>query len=184
MTVADHDPAEARARIPTRTPVRPLFEIPQESSPGCARAFVDFAHRSTEAGGPGSFSRPGSLSQPLAPAISPYDAGMKAFLAGAIQMHVLHHAAELEIHGAWMTAELARHGHKVSPGTLYPALHRMEAAGLLTGREALVNSRRVRYYTITDAGRGELQAGRETLRQLADELLPSTREPRPRKASR
>jgi DNA-binding PadR family transcriptional regulator len=116
----------------------------------------------------------------LAPAISIYDAGMKAFLAGAIQMHVLHHAAEHEVHGAWMTAELARHGHKVSPGTLYPALHRMEAAGLLTGRDALVNSRRVRYYAITGAGRAELAASRETLQQLADELLGSPRK-RPKK---
>lgn len=100
---------------------------------------------------------------------------MKSFLAGAIQMHVLHHAAEREINGAWMTEELARHGHKVSPGTLYPALHRMEAAGLLTGRDALVSSRRVRYYTITGAGRNELAANRETLRQLADELLTGRR---------
>ena len=100
---------------------------------------------------------------------------VKAFLAGAIQMHVLHHAAEQEIHGAWMTAELARHGHRVSPGTLYPTLHRMEAAGLLTGRDALVNSRWLRCYAITDAGRAELAAGRETLRQLADELLDSGR---------
>lgn len=92
-------------------------------------------------------------------------------------MHVLHHAAEHEIHGAWITSELARHGHKVSPGTLYPALHRMEAAGLLTGRDALVNSRRVRYYRITDAGLAELADSRETLRQLADELLGSTRKP-------
>lgn len=92
-------------------------------------------------------------------------------LAGAIQMHVLHHAAEREVHGAWMTAELAHHGHTVSPGTLYPTLHRMEAAGLLVGRDDVLNSRRVRYYTITDAGRAELDTGRATLRQLAAELL-------------
>ncbi|MBB2892079.1 PadR family transcriptional regulator [Flexivirga oryzae] len=96
---------------------------------------------------------------------------MKTFLAGAIQMHVLHHASEQEIHGAWMTRELARHGHQVSPGTLYPTLHRMEAAGLLTGRDAVLNSRRVRYYRITTAGRTELDTNRETLRQLAAELL-------------
>lgn len=90
-------------------------------------------------------------------------------------MHVLHHAAEQEINGAWMTQELARHGHTVSPGTLYPTLHRMQAAGLLTGRDALLDGRRVRYYTITDAGRDELAANRRTLRQLADELLATTR---------
>ncbi|UZJ25459.1 PadR family transcriptional regulator [Rhodococcus antarcticus] len=96
---------------------------------------------------------------------------MRSLLAGAIQMHVLHHAAAHEVHGAWMTAELARHGHTVSPGTLYPALHRMEAAGLLVGRDDTRNSRRVRFYAITDAGRAELAVGRATLRQLASELL-------------
>lgn len=86
-------------------------------------------------------------------------------------MHVLHHAAQHQVHGAWMSAELAGHGHTVSPGTLYPALHRMEAAGLLVARDDTLRGRRVRYYTITAAGRDELAAGRATLRQLAAELL-------------
>ncbi len=141
---------------------------------GLRKAFIDFGAQrgSLEVLGRSSAS---DVAVVLAPAISTYDAGMKAFLAGAIQMHVLHHAAEHEIHGAWMTTELARHGHRVSPGTLYPALHRMEAAGLLTGRDAQVNSRRVRYYSITGAGRTELASSRETLQQLADELLRSPR---------
>ena len=107
----------------------------------------------------------------LAVAISAYDASMRSLLAGAIQLHVLHHAAQHEVHGAWMTTELAHHGHTVSPGTLYPALHRMEAAGLLVRRDDVLNGRRVRYYAITDTGRTELDAGRATLRQLATELL-------------
>jgi DNA-binding PadR family transcriptional regulator len=135
-------------------------------------------------GGPGAVPRAqrGALSI-VVNAISAYDAGVKSFLAGAIQMHVLHHASEHEIHGAWMTAELARHGHKVSPGTLYPTLHRMEAAGLLTARDALVKGRWVRYYAITEGGRAELVRSRETLRQLAEELLPTQRR-RPRNAPR
>ena len=96
---------------------------------------------------------------------------VQSLIAGAIQMHVLHHAAQHDIHGAWMTQELARHGHHISPGTLYPALHRMETAGFLAGRDDLLQRRRVRYYTITAAGRAELAAGQETLRQLAHELL-------------
>lgn len=47
----------------------------------------------------------------------------------------------------------------------------MEAAGLIIGRDDLLQRRRVRYYTITDAGRAELVAGQQTLRQLAQELL-------------
>jgi PadR family transcriptional regulator, regulatory protein PadR len=73
---------------------------------------------------------------------------MRSFLHGAVQLHVLHHAAEHPIHGAWMAAELARHGYRISPGTLYPTLHRLEAAGLLSGHDDLETGRRVRRYTI------------------------------------
>jgi hypothetical protein len=39
-------------------------------------------------------------------------------LTGFIRLHVLHHAAEHEIYGQWMIDELARHGYRLSPGTL------------------------------------------------------------------
>ncbi|MGH9296016.1 MAG: PadR family transcriptional regulator, partial [Acidimicrobiales bacterium] len=42
---------------------------------------------------------------------------MRELLRGAIRLHVLHHAAEGEINGAWMAEELTRHGYKISPGT-------------------------------------------------------------------
>ena len=32
---------------------------------------------------------------------------MRSFLQGAVQLHILHHAAEHPVHGAWMAAELA-----------------------------------------------------------------------------
>src|SRR5262245_66609095 len=57
---------------------------------------------------------------------------VREFQRGAIRVHILHHAAEGEIHGAWMSVELARHGYRISPGTLYPTLHGIEADGLLT----------------------------------------------------
>jgi PadR family transcriptional regulator PadR len=42
--------------------------------------------------------------------------------AGLIRLHVLHHAAEEPIYGLAMIEELARHGYRMSPGTLYPML--------------------------------------------------------------
>lgn len=63
---------------------------------------------------------------------------MREFQRGAVRLHILHHAAEEEIHGAWMTVELARHGYQISPGTLYPTLHRLEADGLLVSSEQQV----------------------------------------------
>jgi PadR family transcriptional regulator, regulatory protein PadR len=55
-------------------------------------------------------------------------------LTGFIRLHILHHAAEQEIYGQWMIDELARHGYRLSPGTLYPMLHAMERNGYLTSR--------------------------------------------------
>jgi hypothetical protein len=40
--------------------------------------------------------------------------------SGMMRLHVLHHAAERPIFGLGMVEELARHGYRISPGTLYP----------------------------------------------------------------
>ena len=102
---------------------------------------------------------------------------MREFQRGAVQLHILHHAAEREIHGAWMSQELAHHGHQISPGTLYPTLHRMEAEGLLTSRREVVDGRTVRFYTATAEGRAALTAARAALRELAGEVLQEPAQP-------
>jgi DNA-binding PadR family transcriptional regulator len=98
---------------------------------------------------------------------------LRDFQRGAIRVHILHHAAEEEIHGAWMTQELARHGYRISPGTLYPTLHRLEADGLLTSRQEVVEGRTRRLYRATDAGRAVLAEDRAALAELAREVLGS-----------
>jgi DNA-binding PadR family transcriptional regulator len=97
--------------------------------------------------------------------------GMREFLRGAVQLHILHHASEEEIHGAWMSAELAGHGYEISPGTLYPTLHRLEEEGLLTSRSAVVGGHTRRLYKITAEGRTVLARTREALRELSEEVL-------------
>ncbi|MFJ8788567.1 PadR family transcriptional regulator [Streptomyces sp. NPDC102462] len=96
---------------------------------------------------------------------------MREFQRGAVRLHILHHAAEEEIHGAWMTEELARHGYEISPGTLYPTLHRLEADGLLTSEQRVVDGRARRVYRATDDGKRALDADRRALRELAREVL-------------
>ena len=96
---------------------------------------------------------------------------MRDFLRGARRLHILHHAAEREIHGAWLAAELARHGYRISPGTLYPTLHAMEEEGLLKSRRLLVDGRVLRTYRATAKGRAALTRMRRALRELADEVL-------------
>ena len=96
---------------------------------------------------------------------------MQAFLRGAVRLHVLHHAAHGDLHGAWMAAELARHGYRISPGLLYPTLHTMEADGLLTSRRVVIDGRSRRCYRATAAGRNALEEAKVQLRELAAEVL-------------
>lgn len=106
---------------------------------------------------------------------------MREFQRGAVRLHILHHAAREEIHGAWMTGELVRHGYRISPGTLYPTLHRLEADGLLTSEQRVVDGRTRRVYRATEAGRAALAEARRALEELAREVLGDER-PRPGRA--
>lgn len=102
---------------------------------------------------------------------------MREFQRGAVRLHILHHAAEEEIHGAWMMAELARHGYRISPGTLYPTLHRMEADGLLVSEPRVVDGRARRVYRATEAGMRALTEDRRALAELAREVLGPDAQP-------
>lgn len=96
---------------------------------------------------------------------------VRDFRRGAVRLHVLFHAAEAEVYGAEIATELARHGHAVGPGTLYPLLHDLEALGELTSRVVVVDGHRRRCYRITAHGRRTLAACVAALRELSDEVL-------------
>lgn len=55
----------------------------------------------------------------------------------------------------------------MAEGTLYPALHRLEEAGLLASRWAEVGGRRRRVYHLTTAGRRSLVGRREEWREFS-----------------
>jgi DNA-binding PadR family transcriptional regulator len=99
------------------------------------------------------------------------EAGLREFLRGAVRLHILHHSSRGEVHGAWMSEELGEHGYRISPGTLYPTLHRMEAEGLLTSRQIVSDGKRIRVYKATPTGRRALKDAKKALKELADELL-------------
>ncbi len=96
---------------------------------------------------------------------------MREFKRAAVRLHILHHAAEDEVHGAWLTEELRHHGYHISPGTLYPTLHRLERDGLLISRHEVVDGHTRRVYQATAAGRAALTEDRRILRELANEVL-------------
>jgi PadR family transcriptional regulator PadR len=93
------------------------------------------------------------------------------FFLGFVKIHILHHAAHQPLYGAAIIAELHRHGYALSPGSLYPILHSLEAAGYLSRAERVVAGKLRKYYTITDAGRQALEQARPKIRELVDEVL-------------
>ena len=95
---------------------------------------------------------------------------LREFRTGAMRLRVLHHAADTPVHGAWLAEELAARGHRVSPGTLYPLLHRMQEAGLLKSTTTVEGGRRLRLYRTTKRGKRLLADCRAVVAELAGEL--------------
>ena len=91
--------------------------------------------------------------------------------SGLIRLHVLHHAAEEPVFGLGMIEELARHGYRISPGSLYPLLHGLEKKGYLRSTEER-NGRSLRkVYRATPRGRRALAAAKHKVRELFHELI-------------
>jgi DNA-binding PadR family transcriptional regulator len=95
----------------------------------------------------------------------------KELYAGLIRLHILHHAAHEPIFGLGIIEELARHGYKLSAGTLYPLLHGLEQKGYLCSSEER-NGRWLRkVYRATPLGQKALEAAKEKVRELFGELF-------------
>jgi DNA-binding PadR family transcriptional regulator len=94
----------------------------------------------------------------------------REFLLAFWKIHILHHAETGPVYGQWLLEELAAHGYRVSPGTVYPILARMERNGWLKSLPAGRGNAR-RNYRITAAGRRVLTLLREQLDELHREVL-------------
>lgn len=91
--------------------------------------------------------------------------------SGLIRLHILHHAVEGPIFGLWMAEELQRHGYKISAGTLYPLLHRLEKKGYLRSSEQRNGKSRRKVYRATPLGRKALKAAQGKVRELFGEIV-------------
>ena len=91
--------------------------------------------------------------------------------SGLIRLHVLHHAAEEPIFGLGMIEELARHGYRISPGTLYPLLHGLEKKGYLRATERRSGKSLRKVYRATPLGKKALAAAKNKVRELFRELI-------------
>jgi len=81
-------------------------------------------------------------------------------LQGSLDLLVLQTLARGPQHGYGITCHILTASNnqlRVEEGSLYPALHRMEAAGLIEAEwKPSENNRRARYYSLTRAGRKHL----------------------------
>jgi len=91
--------------------------------------------------------------------------------SGLIRLHVLHHAVKEPIFGLGMIEELARHGYKISAGSLYPLLQKLEQKGYLRSTEVRNGKSRRVVYRATPLGKRALAAAKSKVRELFHELI-------------
>ena len=91
--------------------------------------------------------------------------------SGLIRLHILHHAVEDPIFGLGMIEELARHGYRISAGSLYPLLHGLEKKGYLKSSEVRSGKSLRRVYRATPLGRKALEAAKDKVRELFREVV-------------
>lgn len=82
-------------------------------------------------------------------------------LQGTLDLLILKALALGELHGLGVSRrieQITRGTFNVKPGSLFPALHRMEEAGWLASMwGASENNRRAKYYRLTTKGRRQLE---------------------------
>src|SRR4051794_41907875 len=94
---------------------------------------------------------------------------LRDFFLGFVKIHILHHAAQEPIYGLAMIDELRRHGYEVSPGTIYPVLHTLEAGGYLSREERVIGGEGGEDLAITKAWPGGIVGGRRKKAQMTAE---------------
>ena len=83
-----------------------------------------------------------------------------AILQGTLDLLILKALATGELHGLGVSRrvdQMTGGTFVVQPGSLFPALHRLEEAGWLTSTwQPSENNRRAKYYALTRSGRRQL----------------------------
>ena len=92
-------------------------------------------------------------------------------LQGTLDLLILKALALDEMHGLGISRrieQITQGTFQVKPGSLFPALHRMEEAGWLEsswGESG--NNRRAKYYRLTKSGRNQLKAETEQWERIS-----------------
>ena len=87
-------------------------------------------------------------------------------LQGTLDMLILRVLSRGELHGWGITLkleQLSKSALQVDEGSLYPSLYRMEEKGWIEAEWKLTeNNRRAKYYTLTRAGKKQLDAEQQS----------------------
>ena len=90
------------------------------------------------------------------------DAKPTNLLQGTLDLLILKALSLQELHGLGISRrieQITKGAFQVKPGSLFPALHRMEEAGWLAAEWGTSeNNRRAKFYRLTAAGRRQLKA--------------------------
>ena len=92
-------------------------------------------------------------------------------LQGTLDLLILKSLALGEMHGLAISRrieQVTQGTFQVKPGSLFPALHRMEESGwLMSEWGESENNRRAKYYKLTKAGRRQLEAETEQWKRIS-----------------
>lgn len=92
-------------------------------------------------------------------------------LQGTLDLLILKTLAPGELHGLGISRrieQITQGTFQVKPGSLFPALHRMEEAGwLVSSWGESENNRRAKYYRLSRAGRQQLEAEAEQWKRIS-----------------
>jgi transcriptional regulator len=96
---------------------------------------------------------------------------MAELLSGTLDLLILRVLSPGPLHGFGIGERIhmvSRNALEIEEGSLYPALYRMEAKGWLKGEWGQSErGRRARLYSLTEAGRGQLEIEQENWGQAA-----------------
>ena len=95
---------------------------------------------------------------------------MADLLQGTLDLLILKALSLMPMHGWGLTQRIRQMSREVlivNPGSLYPALERLQDRGWIESRWGVTeNSRRAKFYELTEAGRRQLEQETEEWRRL------------------
>jgi transcriptional regulator len=95
-------------------------------------------------------------------------------LQGTLDLMILRALELTPMHGVGVASrieQVTRGAFVVKPGSLFPAVRRLEQRGWIQGEWGpSENNRRARYYSLTRSGRGQLETEKKNWRRLSSAL--------------